>query len=197
MFLDFALFSELKEDDELVYKIWEPEEYIISMGYNNLIEDLIYTDRVVYDKIKDNKRMTGGGPILLSPGMVVISILKWMEEDKISPFSHYSDISRYILRTFELLGLKNNIYFNKNEYYYKEDIFGFSTLRILDKLVFSNTFLFFNNDLNLNFLYMKKFFKYKINISKCCNLSKFGFNIDIENFIKIFIYCIENEFVTI
>ena len=197
MFLDFALFSELKEDDELVYKIWEPEEYIISMGYNNLIEDLIYTDRVVYDKIKDNKRMTGGGPILLSPGMVVISILKWMEEDKISPFSHYSDISRYILRTFELLGLKNNIYFNKNEYYYKEDIFGFSTLRILDKLVFSNTFLFFNNDLNLNFLYMKKFFKYKINISECCNLSKFGFNIDIENFIKMFIYCIENEFVTI
>lgn len=98
----------LLEDNRSTYRfmIWEPQFLCIVLGQSNQLEQSVFIDRVLKDKVPVYKRPSGGETVVLSPRMLVVSILKRGDGLR-SPGQYFNNYNNRIIRALQGLGIKN------------------------------------------------------------------------------------------
>jgi lipoate---protein ligase len=94
------------KDSEYRWMVWEPGILCIVLGQSNQLEKSVYVDRVAIDGIPVYKRASGGETVVLSPGTLVISILKRVDALR-SPRLYFNAYNEKIVQALRILGIKN------------------------------------------------------------------------------------------
>jgi lipoate-protein ligase A len=100
--------AELLEDNTSTYRymVWEPGFLCIVLGQSNLFDQSVYVERAAADGVPVYKRPSGGETVVLSPGTLVISILKRGEGLR-SPRLYFNAYNEKIMQALRGLGVKN------------------------------------------------------------------------------------------
>jgi len=85
------------------YRLWEPEQVVVVLGRSNQAEIEVEQQRCREDEIPIVRRRGGGGTVVLSPGILVISLVKrvthlYFEE-------YFWKINTYIIEALKNLGI--------------------------------------------------------------------------------------------
>jgi len=87
-------------------RLWQPDKTYIILGQSNTPEGSVRIKNVLDDNITVMKRPTGGEAVILTPGMLVITITK--ETDKFMPSSlFFRETNERIKYTLSLNGVKS------------------------------------------------------------------------------------------
>ncbi|HEX3074156.1 MAG TPA: hypothetical protein VHP30_11145 [Ignavibacteriales bacterium] len=97
----------LLENNQAYYRFitWVPSFLCIVLGHGNKAEDSLQIGNILKDNIPIYKRPTGGEAILLSPNMIVISLLKRGDAFR-SPRFYFETYNESILNALRGLGVK-------------------------------------------------------------------------------------------
>lgn len=88
------------------YMVWEPGVLCIVLGQSDQIDQSVYVERVEVDGVPVYKRPSGGETVVLSPGTLVVSILKRGDGLR-SPRIYFNAYNKKIIRALGGLGIKN------------------------------------------------------------------------------------------
>lgn len=80
MTLDQEIITLIKNKDDICMRLWEPQETIIVLGRSNRAEKEVYVNKAREDGVKIFRRIGGGGAVVLSSGMLVISVAKYVQD---------------------------------------------------------------------------------------------------------------------
>lgn len=99
---------ELLEDNSSTYRfmVWEPGFLCIVLGQSNRLDQSVYVEQAAADNIPVYKRPSGGETVVLSPGTLVISILKRGDGLR-SPRLYFNAYNEKIIQALRGLGVKN------------------------------------------------------------------------------------------
>jgi lipoate-protein ligase A len=99
---------ELLEDNTSTYRymVWEPGFLCIVLGQSNLLDQSVYVERAAADNVPVYKRPSGGETVVLSPGTLVVSILKRGDGLR-SPRLYFNAYNEKIIQALGGLGIKN------------------------------------------------------------------------------------------
>ncbi|GAK57979.1 putative lipoate-protein ligase [Candidatus Vecturithrix granuli] len=154
MNFDEDLIKQVKEDVTWTYRSWEPEQIVVVLGRGNQAEREVCQDRCQDDHIPIIRRRGGGGTVVLSPGTLVISLVKRVQH-QYHFHEYFQQINTYIIEALESLGIKN-----LNQQGYSDicirdrKILGSSMYRSRD-ILFYTASLMIANDLTLLDRYLK------------------------------------------
>jgi len=81
MSIDTHILRSVMNGMEYNYCVWEPYSPIVVMGRGSREEDEIFRENCDRDDVPVLRRKTGGGAVVLSPGMLVFSIAKRVGEE--------------------------------------------------------------------------------------------------------------------
>jgi lipoate-protein ligase A len=100
--------AELLEDNTSTYRylVWEPGFLCIVLGQSNQIDQSVYVGRAAVDGVPVYKRPSGGETVVLSPGTLVVSILKRGDGLR-SPRLYFNAYNEKIIQALRGLGIKN------------------------------------------------------------------------------------------
>ncbi|MGD2092716.1 MAG: hypothetical protein PVH61_41500 [Candidatus Aminicenantes bacterium] len=100
--------AEMLEDNTSAYRymVWEPGVLCIVLGQSDQIDQSVYVERVEVDGVPVYKRPSGGETVVLSPGTLVVSILKRGDGLR-SPRIYFNAYNKKIIRALGGLGIKN------------------------------------------------------------------------------------------
>jgi lipoate-protein ligase A len=73
-FIDERVLSKMGSDATAVHEIFEPRNTMVVLGRGSKLEDDVFLDHCREDNIPVFRRAGGGGTVVLSPGMIVVSI---------------------------------------------------------------------------------------------------------------------------
>ena len=88
------------------YMVWKPGFAAVVLGQSNDLETSLYVENILKDGIPVYKRPSGGESVLLSPRMLVVSILKRGDNFR-APGLYFRAYSEKIIRALESLGVVN------------------------------------------------------------------------------------------
>jgi lipoate-protein ligase A len=97
---------ELLEGTSSNLLVWEPGFLCIVLGQSNGLEESVNVENVEADGVPVYKRPSGGEAVVLSPGMLVISILKLGDRFR-SPRLYFDAYNGQIIRVLRELGIRN------------------------------------------------------------------------------------------
>ena len=104
MYLDEDLILNVKDKKRDIFRIWEPENTIIVLGRSNDIDSEVVVERARIDNVKVGKRLGGGGAVVLTKGLLVITIAKLV--DKYFNNQYYFDqINNLIIAALNNIGV--------------------------------------------------------------------------------------------
>ena len=86
--------------------VWVPEFFCIVLGQSNSPETSLHIEAVKQDNIPVYKRPSGGETVILSPGTLVISVLKRNEPLR-SPTRYFETFNGKIIKTLQGLGVRD------------------------------------------------------------------------------------------
>jgi lipoate-protein ligase A len=100
--------QELLEDNSSTYRymVWEPGFLCIVLGQSNRLYESVYVERAAVDGVPVYKRASGGETVVLSPGTLVVSILKRGDGLR-SPRLYFNAYNEKIMQALRGLGIKN------------------------------------------------------------------------------------------
>ena len=100
--------AELLEDNTSTYRymVWEPGGLCIVLGQSNQLDQSVYVERAAADNVLVYKRPSGGETVVLSPGTLVVSILKRGDGLR-SPKLYFNTYNEKIIQALRGLGIKN------------------------------------------------------------------------------------------
>ena len=100
--------AELLVDTGSAYRVmvWEPEFLCIVLGQSNQVERSVMAAHALEDNVPVYKRPSGGEAVVLSPKMLVISILQRGAELR-SPRFYFNRINEKIIKALNRLGVKD------------------------------------------------------------------------------------------
>jgi len=87
-------------------EVWRPDKTYIILGRANKAEDSLITKLVSEDYVEVQKRPTGGETVILSPNMLVISMLMHVEKG-ISPQQYFMKPNNILISILRNNGVKN------------------------------------------------------------------------------------------
>ena len=92
--LDEDLIEKVDKYKESICRIWEPIDTVVVLGRANKKEKEVHLERCSKENIAVIKRKTGGGAVVLTPGILVISIAKLVKNCLriLDYFDHINDI---------------------------------------------------------------------------------------------------------
>jgi len=98
----------LLEDNTSTYRylVWEPGVLCIVLGQSNQPDQSVYVERAAADNVPVYKRPSGGETVVLSPGTLVVSILKRGDGLR-SPRLYFNAYNEKIIQALRGLGIKN------------------------------------------------------------------------------------------
>jgi len=88
------------------FMIWIPETIYVVLGASNNLEDALFVDRIIEDKIQVVKRPSGGQTVMLTPKNLIISVA-FHESSHIQPKEVFIQINSLIINSLEILEVKN------------------------------------------------------------------------------------------
>ena len=106
MKLDEDLIALIEKHNRYLFRIWESREKAIVLGRSNRAEREVFLDRAEEDNVKILKRLGGGGTVVLTKGVVIISIVKFVEEyfnNKV----YFDQINGLIIKGLKRLGIRD------------------------------------------------------------------------------------------
>jgi lipoate-protein ligase A len=86
--------------------VWIPESVSVVLGQSNDVESSLYVQNILKDGIPVYKRPSGGESVVLSPRMLVISILKRGDNFR-APGLYFRAYSEKIISALDSLGIVN------------------------------------------------------------------------------------------
>jgi lipoate-protein ligase A len=100
--------AELLEDNTSTYRymVWEPGFLCIVLGQSNQLDQSVFVERAAVDGVPVYKRASGGETVVLSPGTLVVSILKRGDGLR-SPKLYFNAYNEKIVQALRGLGVKN------------------------------------------------------------------------------------------
>lgn len=98
--------AEMFDGSDSGIRLWQPDKTYIIIGQSNTPEGSVRIKNVLDDNITVMKRPTGGEAVILTPGMLVITITK--ETDEFSPsLLFFRETNERIKHTLSLNGVKD------------------------------------------------------------------------------------------
>lgn len=88
------------------YMVWKPGFAAVVLGQSNDAETSLYLENILIDGIPVYKRPSGGESVVLSPRMLVVSILKRGDNFR-APGLYFRAYGEKIIRALESLGVVN------------------------------------------------------------------------------------------
>lgn len=88
------------------YMVWKPGFAAVVLGQSNDLETSLYVENILKDGIPVYKRPSGGESVVLSPRMLVISILKRGDKFR-APGLYFRAYNEKIINALESLGIVN------------------------------------------------------------------------------------------
>ncbi|MEW5961816.1 MAG: hypothetical protein AB1801_29195, partial [Chloroflexota bacterium] len=133
------------------YRTWEPERVVVVLGRSNQAAVEVYEQRCQDDEVPIWRRRGGGGTVVLSPGIVVISLVKQLQ-----PQLHFQEyfwqINTFIIDTLQHLGIQelsqqghsdiclrdrkilgSSIFGSKNLLFYTASLMATNDLALIDR----------------------------------------------------------------
>jgi lipoate---protein ligase len=103
------LFSEdiLKNSDGLYFNLYEPEDYKIILGRSRTPEGDVYNIACKDDNVSVMKRISGGGTVLLAPGMFVWELLIPTTTQLLNQKIWFNLFSNWIIKILSAHGVTN------------------------------------------------------------------------------------------
>lgn len=154
MNFDEDLIEQVREGAVWTYRSWEPERIVVVLGRGNHAEREVWQDRCQDDQIPIIRRRGGGGTVVLSPGVLVLSLVKRVQH-QYHFHEYFQQINTYIIAALESLGISN---LNQQGYsdicVCNRKILGSSMYRSRD-ILFYTASLMIANDLRLLDRYLK------------------------------------------
>ncbi len=100
--------AELLEDNTSSYRymVWEPGFLCIVLGQSNQPDQSVYIEQAEVDNVPVYRRPSGGEAVVLSPGTLVVSILKRGDGLR-SPGLYFNAYNEKIMQALRGLGIKN------------------------------------------------------------------------------------------
>ena len=195
---DSLILNSIKKGLKYKYLISQPSNTEVVLGRSIKLEDEVYIDNCINDKVLIYRRMGGGGSVILSKGIVVISV------GGISNISFHfreqmNSINNVIIEALKYLGIKDL------------SINGISDITIGDKKILGSSFyssknnilyqgsLLYDPDFNIFERYLKhpkKMPEYRKNRKHrdfLTSITKKGYNIDLTELINLLDYFLKNR----
>jgi len=91
------------------FEISEPENNIIVLGRSRSIEGDVHEDECRKDNIEIIKRISGGGTVLLAPGMLVWNLLFPTQNFCLNQTKWFKILSGWVLNCLSELGIKEGV----------------------------------------------------------------------------------------
>jgi len=92
-------------DAEHSLRIWAPDCSVVVLGRSNKSETEVYVERANKDNVEIVKRMGGGGTVVLTSGVLVISIAKNVSKDYYNN-EYFRKINDLIISSLSRLGVR-------------------------------------------------------------------------------------------
>lgn len=105
MNLDEDLIERVRSGVPWAYRSWEPDRFAVVLGRGNNAASEVYENHCQQDNIPILRRRGGGGTVILSPGMLVMSLAKCVKH----PFQmkeYFHQINAYIIESLQSLGIR-------------------------------------------------------------------------------------------
>jgi lipoate-protein ligase A len=104
--LDEDLIEQVRGGVSWTYRLWEPEQVVVVLGRSNKAAVEVYEQRCQEDGIPILRRRGGGGTVVLSPGILVISLVKQVQRQFFFQ-EYFWQINSLIIAALEHLGIQN------------------------------------------------------------------------------------------
>jgi lipoate-protein ligase A len=104
MNLDADLLESVKAGEPWAYRSWEPKKVAVVLGRSNKVETEVYEDRCKADRVPILRRRGGGGAVVLSPGVLVVSLLAHVKE-RYHFREYFGRINEYLIEGLTMAGL--------------------------------------------------------------------------------------------
>lgn len=154
MNIDQNMIKEIENAPIGTFKVWEPKKTVIVLGRSSKENDDIHLNEARKNNIEILKRAGGGGTVVLSKGMLVISLAKRVSNnfDNSSYFKMINKLIINCLRSMDVKGLNekglSDICINDRK------VLGCSLFRKLN-LLFYQASLIINSELDIIDRYLK------------------------------------------
>lgn len=137
-----------------IFRSWEPTEIFVVLGRGNNTDQEVYKDRCQDDNIPILRRRGGGGAVVLSPGMLVLSMVKQVKHQYYFK-EYFRQINDYIIDSLHHLGISELTQQGISDIcLHGRKILGSSMYRSKD-ILFYTASLMISNDLQLLDCYLK------------------------------------------
>jgi lipoate-protein ligase A len=106
MNLDEDLIEQVRAGTPWAYRSWEPDHFAVVLGRGNKAELEVHENRCQEDKIPILRRRGGGGTVVLSPGVLVISLAKCIKH-QFHFKEYFRQINAYIIESLKSLKIRD------------------------------------------------------------------------------------------
>ncbi len=104
MNLDADLLESVKAGEPQAYRSWEAKRTTVVLGRANKADVEVYEQQCKADKVPVVRRYGGGGTVLLSPGVLVVSLLTHVEQ-RYHFREYFRQINDYIIEALRTAGV--------------------------------------------------------------------------------------------
>lgn len=102
--LDEDLINRVRGGEKWAYRTWEPDWIAVVLGRSNQAALEVHEARCLEDGVPVIRRRGGGGTVVLSPGMVVISVVIQVDH-QLHFQEHFWRINTFIIEALQTLGI--------------------------------------------------------------------------------------------
>ncbi len=104
MKLDADLLESVKAGESRAYRCWEAQEVAVVLGRGNKADTEVYEERCNAENIPILRRRGGGGTVVLSPGVLVLSLVTRVEQ-RYHFQEYFWQINEFIIEALAKVGL--------------------------------------------------------------------------------------------
>lgn len=152
--LDEDLIEHVRGGIPWTYRLWEPEQVVVVLGRSNKAAVEVYEQRCQEDEIPILRRRGGGGTVILSPGMMVISLVKQVQHQLYFQ-EYFRQINMLIIDALQGLGIQELSQQGHSDLCLRDRKILGSSMFGSKNLIFYTASLMVTNDLALIDRYLK------------------------------------------
>jgi lipoate---protein ligase len=105
MSIDIPVLRSVQNGGDFSFHVWEPGRPIVVMGRSGIEEKEAFTDTCREDGVPIYRRITGGGTVLLSPGMLVFSLARHITRP-LAIKDYQRQVNGLLIRFLEGIGIR-------------------------------------------------------------------------------------------
>jgi len=152
--LDTDLIDAVRNGKPWAYRTWEPEWTAVVLGRSNQPETEVHEAHCQADGIPVMRRIGGGGTVVLSPGVVVISVAAQVQQ-QFHYQEYFHQINELVIGALQQLGIKGLSQQGHSDICLDDRKILGSSMYGSRKLIFYTASLLVSNDLGLIDRYLR------------------------------------------